>query len=116
MATRRTSRPRCPIWSPRRSVRAPAKLKRLADREAAVWRNADGYVTITHGLADELVERFGARERVAVVPDGMRLPDRDPRRRCLREPIVGYAGHLYAWKGVDALLQSLSRRSPTRAD
>ena len=82
------------------------KLKRLADREAAVWRNADGYVTITTGLANELVERFGARERVAIVPDGVRLPDREPGP-VPAEPIVAYAGHLYAWKGVDALLQSL---------
>ncbi|MEX1128144.1 MAG: glycosyltransferase, partial [Vicinamibacterales bacterium] len=29
-----------------------AKLKRLAAREAAVWRDADGYVTITRALAE----------------------------------------------------------------
>ena len=33
-----------------------SKLKRLATREANVWRGADGYVTITAGLADELTQ------------------------------------------------------------
>ena len=50
-----------------------AKLRRLARREAHVWRAADGYVTITQGLARELAARFGERPRIAVVPDGVRL-------------------------------------------
>jgi glycosyltransferase involved in cell wall biosynthesis len=85
-----------------------AKLRRLESREEQVWRRADGYVTITKGLADELTRRFGARERLAVVPDGVRLPACDPGP-LPREPVVGYAGHLYAWKGVDVLLQAIAR-------
>jgi glycosyltransferase involved in cell wall biosynthesis len=94
-----------------------AKLARLRRREARVWRSAEGYVTITRGLEAEMRRRFGERVRVAVVPDGTRLPDsrsddtvssefhvRDPR-----SPVVGYAGHLYAWKGVDVLLEALAR-------
>jgi glycosyltransferase involved in cell wall biosynthesis len=54
-----------------------AKLARLAKREAQVWRRAGGYVTITAGLAEELVRRFGARPHVAVVPDGTRIADRE---------------------------------------
>lgn len=92
---------------------APAtsrKLHRLAARERMVWEQAGGYVTITRALADRLVERFGPRERVAVVADGVRLA----RDRQLVPPpagtpaIVGYAGHLYAWKGVDVLLEALA--------
>src|SRR4029078_8331477 len=45
------------------------KLRRLAAREARVWRRADGYVTITAGLRAELETRHGPRARVAVVPD-----------------------------------------------
>jgi glycosyltransferase involved in cell wall biosynthesis len=85
-----------------------AKLKRLAAREENVWRHANGYVTITSGLADELTERFGSRSPLAVVPDGVRLPVHDPGP-LPREPIVGYAGHLYTWKGVDVLLQAIAR-------
>jgi glycosyltransferase involved in cell wall biosynthesis len=179
-----------------------AKLTRLAKREAQVWKRADGYVTITAGLAEELTTRFGARPRLAVVPDGTRIPGRryadranprgadprdahyadsgnadhaDPRDadrkdlaghspssptseppnarasdlpnvrasdlpsvRASERPtvrpsdlpsvrtserpnvrasdadhispvVVGYAGHLYAWKGVDLLLEALAR-------
>jgi glycosyltransferase involved in cell wall biosynthesis len=102
---------------------SPAKLRRLARREETVWRNADGYVTITAGLADELRQRFGDRRLVAVIADGVRGADlgRDadhtdhtnsPRvadRTDRNTTIVGYAGHLYPWKGVDVLLDALAR-------
>jgi glycosyltransferase involved in cell wall biosynthesis len=88
------------------------KLARLTRREAQVWRDADGYVTITAGLAQELSARHGTRSHVAVIPDGVRLgagsrfaqgEDRDAT------PTVAYAGHLYAWKGVDVLLEAIAR-------
>ena len=88
------------------------KLRRLAARESAVWRGADGYVTITRGLASDLEARFGARARLAIVPDGVRLeagtsgPASEVSRSSDR-PLVVYAGHLYAWKGVDVLLEAV---------
>ncbi|HXG54718.1 MAG TPA: glycosyltransferase family 4 protein [Vicinamibacterales bacterium] len=91
----------------------PAKLKRLAAREAHVWHAASGYVTITAGLAGALAARFGPRERVAVVPDGMRMP-----REATAPPsnrVVAYAGHLYAWKGVDVLLRAIAQVPDARA-
>jgi glycosyltransferase involved in cell wall biosynthesis len=51
------------------------KLRRLARREARVWRDAEGYVTITSGLAEHLADRLGTRSRVAIVPDGTRYAD-----------------------------------------
>jgi glycosyltransferase involved in cell wall biosynthesis len=92
------------------------KLRRLARREAHVWRSADGYVTITAALRAELEARFAARALTVVVPDGVRL---HPRREHDRSPgessaVVGYAGHLYAWKGVDVLLEALARLPATR--
>ncbi|MBA3887317.1 MAG: glycosyltransferase family 4 protein [Acidobacteria bacterium] len=118
-----------------------SKLRRLTSREARVWRDAEGYVTITRGLADELARRHGPRDRIAVVPDGARIrppggsstpdgratPDRSvkpapahdeggqtsnfAKNGDLTPPpgVVGYAGHLYAWKGVDVLLRALAR-------
>jgi glycosyltransferase involved in cell wall biosynthesis len=88
-----------------------AKLRRLAARERRTWRRAEGYVTITAALAGELIDRFGPRENVAVVPDGVRLP---PGRRFepppqTSRPVVAYAGHLYPWKGVDVLVRALAR-------
>ncbi len=91
------------------------KLARLARREAQVWQRAEGYVTITAGLAKELSSRHGTRDRVAVIPDGVRVTKgdtqlfpSDPAKK-LSVPTVAYAGHLYAWKGVDVLLESLAR-------
>jgi glycosyltransferase involved in cell wall biosynthesis len=97
------------------TAKAPggAKLARLARREARVWRLADGYVTITSGLAEELRARLGPREDLAVIPDGTRLAANDPGPQVpvtnvRRKPVVAYAGHLYAWKGVDVLLDALA--------
>jgi glycosyltransferase involved in cell wall biosynthesis len=87
------------------------KLRRLARREARVWHGADGYVTITAALADDLRARHGPRERVAVVPDGARLSSAADAELPIGEPsdpVVAYAGHLYAWKGVDVLLEALA--------
>jgi glycosyltransferase involved in cell wall biosynthesis len=84
------------------------KLQRLGAREERVWKSADGYVTITQGLADELTQRFGARDHLAVIPDGMRMPD-GGMTPLPAEPVIAYAGHLYAWKGVDVLLRALAK-------
>jgi glycosyltransferase involved in cell wall biosynthesis len=94
-----------------------SKLARLARREAHVWKQADGYVTITAGLASELRARFGDRERLAAIADGVRIragdatTERDEAQGGgdASAPIVGYAGHLYAWKGVDILIEALAR-------
>jgi glycosyltransferase involved in cell wall biosynthesis len=126
---------------------APGKLERLARREAFVWRSAEGYVTITHGLAAELRERFGERPHLSVVPDGTRVasadraqspesrvpnsesrvpnsesrapspesrvPSPEPRVSAVKAQVT-YAGHLYAWKGVDVLLEALARLEGVR--
>ncbi len=89
-----------------------AKRRRLAGRERRVWRQVDGYVTITAALGAELEARFGPRPRLVVIPDGTRLPAGDGGRAGIRTdgpPVVGYAGHLYPWKGLDILIQALRR-------
>jgi glycosyltransferase involved in cell wall biosynthesis len=88
------------------------KLARLSRREAQVWRDADGYVTITAGLAQELSARHGTRSHVSVIPDGVRVgagsrSAQGDNRDAI--PTVAYAGHLYAWKGVDVLLEAIAR-------
>lgn len=116
------------------SANAPsaAKLERLRRREAFVWRMADGYVTITAALAEDLTQRLGPRASLAVVPDGTRIADHDPATQVKADPNVSrdprpatgiggdppqsavvYAGHLYAWKGVDVLLEALAQVEDT---
>jgi glycosyltransferase involved in cell wall biosynthesis len=101
------------------STPSPAKLRRLADREARVWQGADGYVTITAALGEALRARYGARERCSVIHDGVQVAPGArfnaehrslvPHSATPYAPIVGYAGHLYPWKGVDVLLETLAR-------
>ena len=86
------------------------KVARLERRERHVWHAAEGYITITAGLAQEMGERFGARKFVTVVPDGTRITaDRVDAIQISGDsrPVVAYAGHLYAWKGVDVFLDAL---------
>jgi glycosyltransferase involved in cell wall biosynthesis len=90
-----------------------AKGRRLTSRERRVWEHAEGYVTITSALAQELERRLGPRAggHVDVIPDGARV---DPDRRFEwggpphQRPLVAYAGHLYPWKGVETLLGALA--------
>lgn len=101
---------------------SPAKLRRLARREGHVWSGADGYVTITDGLRQALEQRLGARPRLAVVPDGARPPDpdrmaeEDRARRADgdRRFTIGYAGHLYPWKGVDLVIEAVAALPETQ--
>ena len=94
-----------------------AKVRRLVMRDRRVWRHAEGYVTITAGLLQELRDRFGPRPDAAVIPDGVRI---EAGRRFMppqatAQPLVAYAGHLYPWKGVDVLLRALTRLPHVRA-
>jgi len=93
----------------------PRKLQRLARREVLVWQRADGYVTITAALRAELERHLGVRPRIAVVPDGVRAGRHraEPGARTA-DRVVAYAGHLYAWKGVDVLLEALARLPDVR--
>ena len=116
-ATRPRSRRRCPNAFDRHSRRRQASCGAWRAREAHVWRRADGYVTITRGLAADLTKRLGPRQRLAVVHDGARLDGTVAgKRRRRRAPVtVVYAGHLYTWKGVDVLLDALARVPDVRA-
>jgi glycosyltransferase involved in cell wall biosynthesis len=101
------------------AVLSPAKRRRLEARERLVWARAAGYITITGALARELEGRFGPRTPLAVAPDGARIPDVEDvglrRAAGAIEPVVGYAGHLYPWKGTDVLLAAIERLPGVRA-
>jgi glycosyltransferase involved in cell wall biosynthesis len=87
---------------------SPAKLQRLDARDARVWAGAGAYVTITKGLADDLRARYGARDRVFVVPDGATSRTAAAAPPTNSTPMAAYAGHLYPWKGVDVFVRALA--------
>jgi len=97
---------------------SPAKLERLARRDAHVWKSADGYVTITSALANALTSRFGERSRIAVVPDGAHAAEYavvPSANAAADKPFtIGYAGHLYPWKGVDLVIEAVAALPDTR--
>ena len=100
-------------------VAGRAKRRRLDAREQRVWRRADAYVTITSGLARELEQHYGPRSRLAIVPDGARVPVASTESDLMHHapgaaPVVGYAGHLYPWKGLDVLIGALGQLTDMR--
>jgi glycosyltransferase involved in cell wall biosynthesis len=92
------------------AVPQPRKAERLRRREARVWRRARALVTTTAGIRDTFTEQFGARDRVSVIANGCDVPaDRVfPGLSGERPPRVLYAGQLYPWKGVDALVDAMA--------
>lgn len=97
-----------------------AKQRRLLARDRFVWARADGYVAITRGLARDLEARFGPRPCLRVIADGVRLPsDRvfaPPAPPGPSRPaVIGYAGHLYPWKGADLVVRMLALLPSCRA-
>ena len=105
MATRRKCRRPCPELVA--TAKAPSAAQAAATRgaRAEVWR---GRRVTSRSRRGSPTTSTGASARVrmlAVVPDGMRPPPHAPAAAARSEPVVGYAGHLYAWKGVDVLLR-----------
>jgi glycosyltransferase involved in cell wall biosynthesis len=96
---------------------SPAKLRRLGRREERTWRLAEGYITISDGLAEDLRSRLGSRPALATIPDGVRIAANRSfvPPRTLTSPVVTYAGHLYPWKGVDVLLRAVALLPRVRA-
>ena len=85
-----------------------------------MWRRADGYVTITAALARELegaLRRRGRASRSCPTARACRHVDGVGLRpdAGTAGPVVGYAGHLYPWKGPDVLLAALERLPGVRA-
>jgi glycosyltransferase involved in cell wall biosynthesis len=86
------------------------KARRLASREARVWRHAAGFVTTTAGIRATFEQMHGPREHTRVVPNGCDVPAERafPGRPREMPPRVLYAGQLYPWKGVDGLVEAMT--------
>ncbi len=86
-------------------------------RERSVLLGANLRVTVSEELARTLAEEAPGRP-TEVVPNGVegelfaRLPRRDEARRFLRlpaeRPLVGFAGSLRPWHGLEAAIQALA--------
>ena len=108
-ATRLTSPRRCRRWSRPPVRRIERSSIASPDARSRSGRRADGYVTITAGLAVRAVAPLRAA-RASRDRARRRQRETGPGRRVGEDPLtVGYAGHLYPWKGVDVLLEALAQ-------
>jgi glycosyltransferase involved in cell wall biosynthesis len=92
---------------------APSRRKaaRLERRERRVWRRAAAFVATTRGILQTLTETHGPRERTSPIPNGCDVPEDRAFPGLARggEPRVLYAGQLYPWKGVEVLVEAMTR-------
>lgn len=93
-------------------------LKRLRLAERFIFENAHGIVVGTEKLKQAIVDLGIPEDKISVIPDGfdpkrfeipkeIKNPRIDPRS-AKRVDLIGYAGHLYYWKGVDCLVEAMA--------
>jgi len=94
---------------------------RLSFRKLAVWsertswRTADHVLPVSHVLADYMIEAGVPRERVTVIPNGVRLEDlpNDPEAKQRLDlegrTILGFVGFVRDWHRLDQVLRLLER-------
>jgi len=89
----------------------PRKGRRIAAREGRVWSQAAGVVVTTAGIRDTLTDIHGSRSRVQVIPNGCDVAagQEFPGLTVGRPARILYAGQLYPWKGVDVLVDAMTR-------
>lgn len=100
------------------------KLER--ELETLVARNADHVLTLTAGLADELVSRGVARERIEILPNCVDPQRFAPRRKdpelMLRFGLntssftLVYAGSLLHYEGLDDLVRAVAKLASEGVD
>lgn len=86
--------------------------------ESGVLRMADAGAVICEGLREDLAARGFPRERLALLPNAVRIEDfaplgpRDPGAAAAlglgAAPLLGFAGSFYAYEGLDLLIDALS--------
>jgi glycosyltransferase involved in cell wall biosynthesis len=109
------------FWTRSRDNRSldPGEIQGVADRtralEDVVFTQADLLLPLTRACA-EIVEATWQVEpgRIVVVPDATTPPDGPLPRRDPASRTVVYAGQLYRWKGVDALLEAMAKLPEAR--
>ncbi len=84
--------------------------RRTRTLEATVLAGANLLLPLTEACAGLLEREHGVpRARLAVVPDATTAPPSELPALDSASARVAYAGQLYAWKGVDTLLQAVGR-------
>lgn len=93
---------------------------RLADwAESYVWRNADIVLPVTQVLAEHLVAKGVARDRVVVIPNGINedhyrnLPTTDEAKQRFRltgKLVIGFTGFVREWDRLDRIMHWIAQQ------
>lgn len=90
----------------------------LVEMETAVCLAADGVLTLTGALREEMIRRGVPAERIGVLPNGVHADQFAPLERDTElaaelgvtdKVVLGYAGTLVEYEGLDLLLEALAR-------
>lgn len=93
--------------------------------ELHIVQNADLTFVITEALREEMIRRGGPADRIAVLPNGVhtaQFEPRDPDQALLDElglrdkTVIGYAGGLVDYEGLDLLLLAAAELKRARDD
>ena len=93
--------------------------------ELHIVQHADLTFVITEALREEMIRRGGPAERIEVLPNGVHTQQFEPREPDeglldtlgLRDKtVIGYAGGLVDYEGLDLLLLATARLTSTRDD
>lgn len=89
---------------------APGKKAAIAALEREVMARADCIVTNSGQTARRLAALYGRTEKVTVIPNGVDRPSSLPEKRWEQaaQHLI-YAGSLFAWKGVQELVEAAAQ-------
>ncbi|MGJ3249866.1 MAG: glycosyltransferase family 4 protein [Elainellaceae cyanobacterium] len=102
-----------PLFYEAKTERKTTVLHTLAQRlELQAYRDCDALVCVTGALKDLIVDASGiSSDKVVVVPNGVDTerfhPERHTPKRLFPEFTIGFVGRLYAWHGLDLLLEAI---------
>ncbi|GAA6525244.1 glycosyltransferase family 4 protein [Intrasporangium sp. DVR] len=97
----------------------------LTGLENHIVANADLTFVITEALRDEMIRRGGPADRIEVLPNGVNTADFEPRSRddalqaelgLTGRTVIGYAGGLVDYEGLDLLLEATALLKQERQD
>jgi glycosyltransferase involved in cell wall biosynthesis len=102
-----------PLFYEAKTERKTTVLHGLAQRlEVQAYRDCDALICVTDALKDLIVEASSiAPDKVVVVPNGVDTerfnPDSHIPKRLFPGLTIGFVGRLYAWHGLDILLDAI---------
>ena len=101
------------LYEEAKSERKSLILDRLARRvEIKAYQECDVLICISNNLKQRLIEETHIlEEKILVIPNGVNTeyinPNNYSPKRLFPELTIGFVGSLYAWAGIDFLLEAL---------